>query len=361
MERETATRVKGVGTVPAGPAPGTCEVSNRFFAQLASLVRLRAVKLHRLQVDLVAAVPRLPCLDLEAVLHEGIAPRAAACVEDPESGELYELVLTPSRRRIEIDPASTLHEHTEAGQARLIALLRTRFPDFTVTVDGVSWLRGDRRVARACRAQVTLREVLLGADFDRTARGVERLRTVATSMEKHSRVASWSVRTVTGPLLAAVGFVVYQGLGRLAPELGEPAVDALQALVLGVVGAAFLYYGLRAVHLTEMANRVWKRAAEYGLIVDERRRLAGGGEPAECRDGSADAGRAPSAPGDTRGPTREPPAGKRGGRNGGVSPPGVGAMERHGLPAGWLGAKSRRRTTIGGLAGPGRTAAPRQG
>ena len=299
MERETATRVRGVGAVPAGPGPETCEVGSRFFAELPSLVRLRAVKLYRLQVDVAAAVPRLPCLDHEAVLHESVAPHAAAYVEDPESGELHELVLTPSRRRVEIDPASTLHEHTEAGQARLIAGLRTRFPDFTVAVDGMSWLRGDRRVARACRAQVTLRDVLLGADFDRIARALERLRTVATLMEKQSRVASWSVRTVTAPLLAALGFVVYQGLGRLAPELGEPAVSALQALVLGVVGAVFIYYGLRAVHLTEMANRVWKRSAEYGLIIAERRRLAGGGEPVERSDGPADPGRKPPASGES--------------------------------------------------------------
>ena len=300
MEPETLTRAESTGGVASPDAePGACAISSRFFAELASLVRLRAVKLYRLHVDGAAAVPRLPCLDHEAVLHEGIAPHAAAYVEDPESGELHELVLTPSRRRIEIDPASTLHEHTEAGQARLIAGLRTRFPDFTVAVDGVSWLRGDRRVARACRAQVTLREVLLGADFDRTARGLERLRTVATLMEKRSRVASWSVRTVTGPLLAAVGFVVYQGLGRLAPELGEPAVDALQALVLGVAGAVFLYYGLRAVHLTEMANRVWKRAAEYGLIIAERRRLAGGGESPECRDRPADPAPTPPALGES--------------------------------------------------------------
>ena len=299
MERETATRVKGVGAAPAGPAPGTCEVASRFFAELASLVRLRAVKLYRLQVDVAAAVPRLPCLDHEAVLHEGIAPHAAAYVEDPESGELHELVVTPSRRRIEIDPASTLHEHTEAGQARLIAGLRTRFPDLRVAVDGVSWLRGDHRVARACRAQITLRDVLLGDDFDRIGRALERLRTVATLMEKHSRVASWSVRTVTGPLLAAVGFAVYQGLGRLAPDLGEPTVDALRALVLGVVGAVFLYYGLRAVHLTEMANRVWKRAAEYGLIIAERRRLAGDGELSECRERPAGPGRTPPAPGES--------------------------------------------------------------
>ncbi len=297
MTRETATRVEGVGVVPAGAAPGTCEVASRFFAELAPLVRLRAVKLYRLQVDVAAAVPRLPCLDHEAALHEGVAPHAAAYVEDPASGELHELVLTPARRRIAIDPASTLHEHTEAGRARLITGLRTRFPEFTVTVDGVSRLRGDRRVARACRAQITLRDVLVGADFDRIARGIERLRAVATSMEKQSRVASWSVRTVTGPLLAALGFVVYQGLDRLVPELGEPAVDALQALALGVVGAVFLYYGLRAVHLTEMANRVWRRTAEYGLIIAERRRFAGDGEPAERRDQPAHPRRTPPAPG----------------------------------------------------------------
>ena len=31
----------------------------------------------------------------------------------------------------------------------------------------------------------------------------------------------------------------------------------------------FLYYGLKAVQLTEMSNRVWKRTAEYTL--DPRR------------------------------------------------------------------------------------------
>ncbi len=289
------TGVESVGGVVfSGSASGTCAVSNRFFADLASFARLRAVKLYRLRVDIATAIPRLPCLDHEAVLHEGIAPHAAAYLEDPETGELQELVLIPSRRRIEVDPASTLHEHTEAGQARLLARLRTQFPDFKVVVERVSWLRGDRRVARSCRAQVTLRDVLVGVDFERTTRGLERLRVVAGLMEKQSRVASWSVRTVTGPFLAAVGFVVYQGLGRLAPELGDPAVNVLQALVLGIVGAVFLYYGLRAVHLTEMANRVWKRAAEYGLIIAERRRLA-------------DAGKGPDSPaGGTGTPRPEP-------------------------------------------------------
>lgn len=282
MERKTTTGAARAGGVLADSGTGVCAVSSRFFADLAAFVRLRAVKLYRLRVDVAAMVPRLPSLDHEAVLHEEAAPHAAAYVEDPDTGELLELVLTPSRRRIEVDPAATLHEHTEAGQARLVARLRTRFPDSTVAVKRLSWLRGDRRAARTCQAQVSLRDVLAGADLDRVARGLERLRTVADLMEKQSRVASWTVRTVTGPFLAAAGFFVYRGVGGLAPELGAPAVNALQVAVPGVVGAVFLYYGLRAVHLTEVSNRVWKRAAEYGLIVAERRRLAAGGEVADA-------------------------------------------------------------------------------
>lgn len=250
-----------------------CDICAQVLTTLGTFAAVRAVKAYRLRVELTPPVPQLPCLDHEAMLHEGIAPHAAAYVEDHESGELYELVLTPSKRRIEIDVASTLHEHSQAGRARLLERLREQFPEFTYRVNKVSWLRGDRRVARACRAQVTLREVLAGSDFDRIARALDRLRTVGALMEKESRVASWSVRTVTGPFLAVMGFFVYQGLGELAPELGEGAVTLLQAVLVGAAGALFLYFGLKAVHLTEMANRVWKRAAEFGLILAERRRL----------------------------------------------------------------------------------------
>ena len=260
-------------SAPASSGADDCEVCRRFFAGVASFAYLRAVKLYRLRVDLTPPVPALPCLDHEAMLHEGIAPHAAAYVEDHETGELHEIVLIPSRQRVEIDIASTLLEHTAAGQARLLARLRDRFPEVTYVVNGLSWLRGDRRVARACRAQVTLRDVLLGADVDRIAIALDRLGTIGALMEKQSRVASWSVRTVTGPFLAVVGFIVYQGLGELAPEIGGRFVTVLQAGVVGTAGALFLYFGLKAVHLTEMANRVWKRASEYRLILAERRRL----------------------------------------------------------------------------------------
>lgn len=250
-----------------------CDVCLRVLTSLQRFGVVRAVKAYRLRVELTPPVPHLPCLDHEAMLHEGIAPHAAAYVEERESGELHEIVLIPSKRRVEIDLASTLHEHTSEGEARLLSRLRDEFPQFTYRVNTVSWLRGDRRVARACRAQVTLREVLAGTEFDAIAVALDRLRTVGSLMEKESRVASWSVRTVTGPFLAVMGFLVYRGLAELAPELGEGTVTLLQALLVGGAGALFLYYGLKAVHLTEMANRVWKRAAEYGLILAERRRL----------------------------------------------------------------------------------------
>ena len=250
-----------------------CDVCRRVLLGLATVADVRAIKLYRLRVNVSPPVPNLPCLDHEAMLHEGIAPHAAVYVEDRENGELHEIVLIPSRRRVEIDIASTLHEHTDAGQERLLSWLRTRFPEFTYAINGLSWLRGDRRVARACRAQITLRDILTATDFERIEVSLARLRTIGALMEKESRVASWSVRTVTGPLLAVMGFLVYQGLGELVPELGDGTVTLLQAGVVGVAGAIFLYFGLKAVHLTEMANRVWKRASEYGLIVSERRRL----------------------------------------------------------------------------------------
>jgi hypothetical protein len=77
---------------------------------------------------------------------------------------------------------------------------------------------------------------------------------------------------VTGPVLAAAGVLTFLALGSL-DVLGAGGVTALRYLLIGLLGAAFLYYGLKAVQLTGMANRVWKRAAEYNLILAERRRL----------------------------------------------------------------------------------------
>ena len=209
-------------------ATSDAEACKRFFEALAEFSRIHAIKLYRLRLDSVPPVPVLPCLDHEAMLHEGIAPHAAAYVEEHGSGGL--LVLVPAKGRIEIDVVSTTEEHAAESHDRVLLRLKQRFPQYTVKVEGPSRLRGERRVARACRAQILLRDVLMGTDFHRLNTAVDRLKTIGGLMEKESRVASWSVRTVTGPLLALAAFFTYQFLGALSPRIGSTLVPWLQYL-----------------------------------------------------------------------------------------------------------------------------------
>jgi hypothetical protein len=232
-----------------------------------------AIKLYRMPRANAPDVPTLPCLDHEAMLHEGIAPHAAAYVQESSSGDLHEIVWVPAEGRIELDTVSTWGEHSAESQARLIALIKERLPDYRLDVHGPSWWRGEGRVANACRAQVSLRDVLLGTDSAAVKANIDRLQTIGALMEKQSRVASWGVRTLTGPLLAGAGVATYLVLGGLTPWLGEVGVTVLRYSVITLLGALFLYYGLKAVQLTEMSNRVWKRTAEYNLILAERKRL----------------------------------------------------------------------------------------
>jgi hypothetical protein len=231
-----------------------------------------AIKVYRLRIDTPPAVPVLPCLDHEAMLHSGIPPHAAAYIKDA-TGNLHEIVFVPERRRLDVDVVSTIGEYSAHSHEQLIAALEEGFQGFAVTIAGPSFWRGDRRVAAACRAQVTLRDVLEGTDLDRIKLAVDRLSTISSLMEKESRVASWGARTVMTPFIAVAGFLSYVLLGTMAPSLGTDWVTLLRSATVTVVGAFFLYYGLKAVHLTEMANRVWKRSAEYSLILSERRRL----------------------------------------------------------------------------------------
>ena len=271
----------GRPVIPPGPSSAPTidgAACREFFDALSAFARLHAVKMYRVAVPLSESVPVLPCLDHEAKLHEGVPPHAAAYIEDIDGGGLHEVVCVPSRRRIEVDVVSTAGEHTESSHQRLIERLRRRFPRHRIVVDGSSWLRGDRRVARVCRAQAPLRAILTGRDFASLHRAVDQLRAVSSVMEKQSRVASWSVRTVTGPLLALGGFLSYQVLGMLTGRIGSAAVQGLQYLTVGLLGAAFLYLGLKAVHLTEIAGRIWKRSAEYELLLRDRERFASTGK-----------------------------------------------------------------------------------
>jgi hypothetical protein len=241
---------------------------------LDALGQVLAIKLYRLKLSPPPAIPILPCLDHEAMLHEGIAPHIAAYLQDRESGDLHELVVVPRERRVEMDMVSTWGECSDTARDRMAALVGQRFSGHRLTVKGPSWWRGERRVATACRAQVSLRDVLLGGDIPRVKADIDRLQTVGSLMEKESRVASWGVRTLTSPLLAAAGVALYIVLGRLQTRFGEASVTALRYGLISALGAVFLYYGMKAVQLTEMSNRVWKRTAEYNLILNERKRLS---------------------------------------------------------------------------------------
>jgi hypothetical protein len=248
-------------------------VASSILRELSSFGPVLAVKLYRIRLEQPPAVPILPCLDHEAQLHEGVSPHMAAYVQEGASGDIHEVVFIPAQHRIEIDTFSTWGENSPESRTRLLAALAQRFPDYSARVIAPSWWRGDRRVAVSCRAQVTLRDVLLATDVTRVKAGIERLQAIAALMEKQSRVASWGIRTVTGPLLAAAGVALYLLFGILSLRIGESAVTALRYSLIGLLGAWIVYYGLKAVQLTEMSNRVWKRTAEYNLILSERRRL----------------------------------------------------------------------------------------
>jgi hypothetical protein len=232
-----------------------------------------SIKLYRVTLDPPAAVPMIPCLDHEAMLHQNVLPHAAAYLQERASGELHEVAFYPAAKRIHVDSTSTWGECSTESHRRLLAFLQNAFPDHRVAVSGPSWWRGERRVAEVCRAQVSLRQVLLDENIDAVKADIDRLQVIGTLMEKQSRVASWGVRTVTGPILTAAAVILFLLLGGLTSILGETGVTALRYTLVGGLGAAFLYYGLKAVQLTEMANRVWKRGAEYTLILAERRRL----------------------------------------------------------------------------------------
>lgn len=241
---------------------------------LAGFGPILAMKLYRMTREPGPNVPVLPCLDHEAMLHEGIAPHAAAYLQETASGDLHEIVFVPAERRIDIETVSTFGEHSPDSLARLVALLQAGMPGYRIAVKQPSWWRGERRVANACLAQVTLRDVLLGPDLEAVKRQVDRLALVGTLMEKHSRVASWGIRTIMSPFLAATGVLLYVLIGALKPA-SEDWVAVMRYALLAVLGGWFLYYGMKAVQLTDMGNRVWKKSAEYALILAERKRLGG--------------------------------------------------------------------------------------
>jgi hypothetical protein len=234
--------------------------------------RLICTKCYR--VDLSGEpLPCIPCLDHEAQLQGNPAPHISVYLED-SGGYLHEVGIVPDERRILIDAASTIAETPPLAREQMLLRLKRLFPDYRVGVQRPSVWRGDVRVATVVRTQMRLRDVLLGDNGAEVRFQLERLRAIAELMEKESRVSSWGIRTLTSPLLAAAGVASYKVLGLFDSHLSSDQIEVARYLALLSLGGGFLWIGMKAVHLTEMGTRVWKKATEYRLILEARARWA---------------------------------------------------------------------------------------
>jgi hypothetical protein len=238
-----------------------------FLDTLARENRLFCVKTFR--VDLAAGLPVIPCLDHEAQLQGDPAPHISVYLEDAQ-GELHEIGLIASHRRIVVDMPSTFAETSPEARDRMCRRLRELFPGKEVALKSLSFLRGDRRVAQVIRAQLRLRDVLCGEDGPALRWSLEKLRAISDLMEKESRVYSWGVRTMM-PIIGGAGVATFLFIGMFRHSVATQTIEILRSGTVTVLTAGFLYFGLKAVYLTELGTRVWKRATEYKLILDARR------------------------------------------------------------------------------------------
>ena len=60
--------------------PGT--EASHILRELSAFGPVLAIKLYRIALDPVPAIPILPCLDHEAMLHARVAPHLAAYLQD---------------------------------------------------------------------------------------------------------------------------------------------------------------------------------------------------------------------------------------------------------------------------------------
>jgi hypothetical protein len=71
----------------------------RAFEALNEFGPILSIKLYRITLDPPPPVPSIPCLDHEAMLHQRVAPHAAAYLQERATGDLHELTLIPDERR----------------------------------------------------------------------------------------------------------------------------------------------------------------------------------------------------------------------------------------------------------------------
>lgn len=236
------------------------------------------------RVELSCDLPLIPCLDHEAQLQGNPAPHISAYLED-RNGEFHEVGLIASEHRIVVDAPSTMAETSTAGRDAMVALLRQRFPEYSIVVKQPSWLRGDARVAQVIRSQLLLRDIMKGEETAEVRWSLEKIKAISDLMEKESRVFSWGTRTMT-PALGGTGVAMYLFIGLFRSDLTPHELGLLRSVTVAILTGAFLYFGLKAVYLTGLGTRVWKRATEYKLILDARKR-----HKAKVRPPAAPAGR----------------------------------------------------------------------
>lgn len=247
-------------------AAACCE----FLKTLTRNHRLYCIKTHR--IELPPDLPVIPCLDHEAQLTGHADPHISVYLED-SGGDVHEVGLIPVSRSIVVDVASTMAETSREATQQLVGQLRKLFPGSSVSAKSPSILRGDRRVSVLLRAQLRLRDVLHGNDGPDLRFNLEKVRAISDLMEKELRVYSWSVRTMS-PVLGGAGVAAYIAIGIFKHNMSDKEIETIRAVSAFIFSTVFLYFGMRAVYLTELATRVWKRATEYKLILDARKNAA---------------------------------------------------------------------------------------
>ena len=131
----------------------------------------------------------------------------------------------------------------------------------------------------AANVAVTARSLGVRAFVNLSQMTVSEMSETATTSSPHQKqhwLAEQMLRWSGLPVVYLRPTAFFDGLflvlGAFEPAGGN-WLTIVRYGVLTVLGCWFLYYGIKAVQLTDMGNRVWKRSAEYGLILAERKRL----------------------------------------------------------------------------------------
>lgn len=254
------------GLSPADETLDELALLAQLFYRVVSLeYNVLSLKTYRLAIPPVTNIPITPCLDHEAQLHEHDAPHIACYVQDRESGTIATIVYLPSNKTFVVEEETA---DASAVLESIATFLRQRYRNHKVNIHkprpGSAYVRA-RAVAEA---HVPLELVLVGGHDKELKPHLERLNGISVLMEKASRVSSWGIRTAYAPLTAAAVFILVLVIPSSGGSIFELThLEWVRIALLSAIGTAFLYYGLKAVQLTNTATRLAKRIREYEFIM----------------------------------------------------------------------------------------------